>query len=49
MMALPFLHGVIYVPGLKGHLFSVTAFASGGNYAIVRKSEIQLMFGNEGM
>jgi hypothetical protein len=43
-----FLHGVIYVPGLKRRLFSVTAFASRGHYAIVRKNEIQLMFGNEG-
>jgi hypothetical protein len=43
-----FLHGVIYVPGLKRHLFSVTAFASRGHYAIVRKNEIPLMFGNEG-
>jgi hypothetical protein len=42
------LHGVICVPGLKRHLFSVTAFASRGHYAIVRKNEIQLMFGNEG-
>ena len=47
---LPFkanLHGVIYVPGLKRRLFSVTAFASRGHYAIVKKNEIQLMFGQE--
>ncbi len=45
---LPFkanLQGVIYVPGLKRCLFSVTAFASRGHYAIVSKNEIQLMFG----
>jgi hypothetical protein len=45
---LPFkanLHAVIYVPGLKRRLFSVTAFASRGHYAIVTKNEIQLMFG----
>jgi hypothetical protein len=36
-----------YVPGLKRHLFSVTAFASRGHYAIVRKNEIQLMLGRE--
>jgi len=42
-----YLHGVIYVPGLKRRLFSVTAFASRGHYAIVRKNEIQLMFGQE--
>jgi hypothetical protein len=41
------LYGVIYVPGLKRCLFSVTAFASRGHYAIVRKNEIQLMFGQE--
>jgi hypothetical protein len=41
------LHGVIYVPGLKRCLFSVTAFASRGHYAIVKKNEIQLMFGQE--
>ena len=41
------LHGVIYVPGVKRRLFSVTAFASRGHYAIVRKNEIQLMFGQE--
>ncbi len=41
------LHGVIYIPGLKRCLFSVTAFASRGHYAIVRKNEIQLMFGQE--
>ena len=47
---LPFkanLHGVIYVPGLKRRLFSVTAFASRGHCAIVKKNEIQLMFGQE--
>jgi hypothetical protein len=38
------LHGVIYVPGLERCLFSVTAFASRGHYAIVKKSEIQLRF-----
>jgi hypothetical protein len=43
-----FLHGVIYVPGLKRCLFSVTAFVSRGHYAIVRKNEIKLMFGREG-
>ena len=32
---------------LKHNLFSVTAFASRGYYAIVKKSEIQLMFGQE--
>ncbi len=32
------LHGVIYVP---------TAFASRGHYAIKKKNEIQLMFGQE--
>jgi hypothetical protein len=37
------LNGVIYVPGLKRHLFSVTAFAIRGHYAIVRKNEIQLI------
>ncbi len=41
------LNGVIYVPGLKRCLFSVTAFASRGHYAIVKKNEIQLMFGQE--
>ncbi len=41
------LHGVISVPGLKRHLFSVTAFASRGQYAIVRKNEIRLMFGQD--
>jgi hypothetical protein len=41
------LHGVIYVLGLKRCLFSVTSFASRGQYAIVRKNEIQLMFGQE--
>jgi hypothetical protein len=41
------LHGVLYVPGLKRHLFYVTAFASRGHYAIVRKNEIQLMFGQD--
>ncbi len=41
------LHGVIYVAGLKRHQFSVTAFATSGHYAIVRKNEIQLMFGQE--
>jgi hypothetical protein len=41
------LHGVIYVQGLKRLLFSVTAFASRGHYAIVRKNEIELMFGQE--
>ncbi len=41
------LHGVIYVPGLKRRLFSVTAFASRGHYAIVKKIKIQLMFGQE--
>ncbi len=44
---LPFkanLHGVIYVPGLKRCLFSVTAFTSRGHYAIVKKNEIQLMW-----
>ncbi len=47
---LPFkanLHRVIYVPGLKRRLFSVPAFASRGHYAIVKKNEIQLMFGQE--
>jgi hypothetical protein len=39
------LHGVMYVQGLKKCLFSVTAFASRGHYAIVRKNEVQLMFG----
>jgi hypothetical protein len=42
------LHGLIYVPGLKRRLFSVTAFASRGHYAIVKKNEIQLMFGQTG-
>ncbi len=42
-----YLDGVIYVPGLKRRLFSVTVFASRGHYAIVRKNEIQLMFGQE--
>ncbi len=42
-----YLHGVIYVPGLKRHQFSVTAFASRGHYAIVRKNKIQLIFGQE--
>ncbi len=41
------LNGVNYGPGLKRCLFSVTAFASRGHYAIVRKNEIQLMFGQE--
>jgi hypothetical protein len=41
------LHGAIYVPGLKRRLFFVTAFASRGHYAIVRKNEMQLMFGQE--
>ncbi len=39
---LPFkanLHGVIYIPGLKRCLFSVTAFASRGHYAIVKKNK----------
>jgi hypothetical protein len=30
-----FLHGVIYVPGLKRSSFSVTTFASRGHYAIM--------------
>jgi hypothetical protein len=41
------LHGVIYVPEVKRWLFNVTAFASKGHNAIVRKSEIQQMFGQE--
>jgi hypothetical protein len=41
------LHGVIYVPGLKRRLFSITVFAIRGYYAIVRKNEIQLIFGQE--
>ncbi len=38
------LHGVIFVPGLKMHIFSVAVFASRGHYAIVKK---KLMFGQE--
>jgi hypothetical protein len=41
------IHGVIYVTGLKRCLFSVTAFASRGHYAIVMNNEIQQMFGQE--
>ncbi len=41
------LHGVFYIPGLKRCLFSVTAFASGGHDAIVKKNAIQLMFRQE--
>jgi hypothetical protein len=33
-----YLHGVIYFPGLKRCLISVTVFASRGHYAIVRKN-----------
>ena len=41
------LYGVIYVPGLKRCLFSVTAFANRGHNAIVKKNEIHLMFRKE--
>jgi hypothetical protein len=41
------LKALLHVTGLKRHLCSVTAFASRGHYFIVRKNEIQLMFGNE--
>jgi hypothetical protein len=37
----------VFFPGLKICLFSVTSFASRGHYAIVKKNEIQLMFGQD--
>lgn len=40
------LHEVV-VPGIRRHLFSVTAFATRGHYAIVKKSEIHLIFGKK--
>jgi len=39
------LHDVIYVPGLKRHLFSVTACANREHFTVLCCSEIPLMFG----
>ena len=39
------LHDVIYVPGLKWQLFSITAFANQVHLAVLHHNEIHMMFG----